>query len=184
MDSNEKNLGAGWGGGGVAPTKVETHDDVRIVHGDFGRTADCIQFLADTRDGGTSSPSVALAAAGDNALIQLTAESTLLLETRQPGDPVGAITDKAIDTFDIFISATKGGGILIRRGLRDDPNMQAITMESDQEMGISAGQNGLVLQSGGSVSSPADSYILITPSSIELKAATITINGEFVQINN
>ena len=176
MNSDEKKIGAGWGGGPTDNEQVR-HDDVRTVHGDFGRTADCVQFLVHPRDGSASFQYIKLGAAGDNGLIQLTSQATVLVETRQPGDPTGEIDDDLWNQYEIMVSATKGHGILIQRGLPDDPNRQTIIMQ-DGSIFINAGATGNLNLSAGS-----SSLIQVTPSHIRIHAETVDITGDQINLN-
>jgi hypothetical protein len=173
MDSDEKKMGAGSGGGPTARKDIDPHGDIRFVDGTFGRQADKITLLVCSDK--IENTSLGLGCAGEAAVIQLTAERMVLIEARQPGDPTDAFgaDDDRRELYEIIVSATKGRGILIQRGdPKDVASYSSIQMDSHGNVAINAGALRSLCLSVGQTT-----YINMTDEDITIAAETVNIQG-------
>jgi hypothetical protein len=162
MDSNEKNGGAGSGGG-----PATSHNDIKFIDGEFARAADRLQLLAFTDK--QTAPNVRLIAAGEGGYVVAQGERHVLITTGRWGDGTIWPPHSVQQSSEIIVAATADGDILLQRGSYDDNNSQHIRL-SEGWIWINSGTNGgLSLQSG-------TSRIELTPTSITIQAETVNIN--------
>jgi hypothetical protein len=159
MDSDEKKLGGGAGGG---PTD---HADFRDVNGDFERQANRIILWTHPDD---ASGNVSIAAQGSLGRLVLMGHNQVSVGTK-PGefkdDP--SLMSKTQPGVVIY-APDDGDQILIQRG-EDVGSSQFIQFAKDF-IHIQAGEGGQLLLSAG------NSYIKISPAGITMKGTLIQIN--------
>jgi hypothetical protein len=169
MDSDEKRICGGAGGGPVAP-----HDDQRFVNGSFERAAHHILML--TTPGEDRSSLVSVVAAGDGARVKVHAEKTVVVRT---GDAAGSnpIPDD-VGLSGVTVYAPGAAILQLQRGDFDQPECQTIKLDSDGSIFVNAGVSGNIYLGAGPVTADgqASSFIYISPTGITIKGPLIQIN--------
>jgi hypothetical protein len=153
MDSFEKGLGGGTGGGHTG-----VHNDVKTVHGTFERTATCVGMLA---TGGKKQPSVVAIMAGgtEDATIKMWALNRVLIHTGSWGwQPV----DGSQETPSGIIIHTDGEEqkeiFIVRGDLKDGANCQVVALTKDGNIMVNAGNSGTLVLSAGNKGLPPSRF--------------------------
>lgn len=157
MDSDEKKLGGGAGGG--------PHDDVRIVDGTFVRkvTQHIALFAMGADDGDTNNIRISAGNRGySNGLLLMDAGANVVVAT---GDVQA--NSETFNGVAILVDDTQQ--ILLTRGFPPTPESQYIILD----------ENGITINAGDA----ATLTLAVGSNYIELSPTGVTIKGTLVQIN-
>jgi hypothetical protein len=165
MDSDEKKLGGGAGGGD------KDHADFRDVHGLYEREADHIRLFTheDSPDG-----SLGVVARGATGRVGVVGYNQVNIASDPEAENFGAISHGQYPSpftgYGILIWACGDNDkILIQRAAMSAPMNQSIAL-LPTEIVVDAGSFGTITLKAG------NSYITIEPNGITIKGATVQIN--------
>ena len=160
MDSDEKKLGGGAGGG------EDAHQDIRQVDGTFFREAHDISLVTDPR---SSYATIAICATGASAAVHIMGEARAVVRTRGKEFPDSALPADLLSHNGVCIFAPDDSDhIIIRRGASDGD--QTIEFKPDGGIVVDAGMSGYIMLEAG------ESKISITPEFIKITAPLVKIN--------
>jgi len=170
MDSDEKTLRGGTGGGHSRP-----HNDVQTVKGTFERTATCVGMLATGGGPKKQSSVVAIMAGGtEDATVKMWALNRVTIHTGSWGWTPADASQETPSGIMIHTDGDEQKEVFIVRGdLKDSDNCQVVALTKDGNIVVSAGNSGTIVLSAGS---NASSSISISPTGIKIKAPLVEIN--------
>jgi len=180
MDSDEKKIGAGSGGGPAA------HNDVRFVDGSFARTADQVTLFAFPGKTDATENSLELKAGGQNGLVGVYGTAQVIIRTgRQsvdsgwepPTPDESQIPEELSTGTGIVLYAPGQDPIRIRRGSHEE--VQEIGLDQEGNIYLSPGLHGnlyLNAHLGSIYLTSGDSTIAIEPTGITIKGTLVKIN--------
>jgi hypothetical protein len=166
MNSDEKNVSGGSGGGGPVD-----HNDMRFVDGVFERVAPKITLISGPSNKIDAS-FINVIAAGEGGRVMVQGSESVNIRSGDVQDPGGSIP-MSVGITGVTLYAPDAAMIQIQRGVFGEPDTQFIKLYPSGKIEVNAGIDGTVTLSAGP---EGTSYIQITPTGVVIKGPLVQIN--------